>query len=130
MGADFLYTWVLIPEWTKDNAQEKIAELVDALTEDELKWIEDSYDVLSMHEIEWEGLRPALKTDIHKAWLRVLAPDPRGMRRDVAVIALKHGDAVLSGGMSWGDAPTEAFDDLCFLATCGLNEWITAQKEK
>ena len=41
-------------------------------------------------------------------------------RRDVGSICLKNTNYIVSGGMSWGDMPTEAFDAISMLDFSGI----------
>lgn len=39
--------------------------------------------------------------------------------RDAARITLKHTVILISGGMSWGDGPTETFNDIALVQSIG-----------
>lgn len=41
-------------------------------------------------------------------------------RRDLHHVRLKYTEALVTGGMSWGDAPTDAFDDISLLIDFGI----------
>lgn len=103
MGADLLLTWVGLEEGREPDfeaARTRINELTDSELEtaarEHFAWDENSgiADVAtSMH---------AEVNKLEKLWI--------GGSREVARLKVRGADLLFTGGMSWGDGPTDAFE--------------------
>ena len=101
MGADFIYAVLPKCELTEER-KGVLLNLVDAMK------MEDFEDDLEDGG-NGEGLEK--KKDILEAAVDSYAFHSSGNGREVGELLLKGGMYILTGGMSWGDAPTDAWDD-------------------
>ena len=111
MGADFIFAITKVctnPDQAKQNISNlpfpTLAEIAEAL------W----GDYPEPEEVEvLQNVRDVLSNAID------LVHDPD--RRDISLIDIEDpGQYALSGGMSWGDSPTESFDPMLALQISGL----------
>jgi len=115
MGADFIYAWIPNCDITEERRKELDA-IVEAVTE--FPDFEDSLEA-------WKGrLNDALDS-------------LDGGSREVSVLELPGADysVLLTGGMSWGDEPTDAMRCFSAIGDCNelfekLAEWARADKPK
>lgn len=106
MGADLLLTWCKVPE-DPDTTKARIGQLSSEALEDtaEALW-GDATDV----DEDFVRLQLTHAVDM-------LSQDLRTLDR----FTCEHGTTyVVTGGMSWGDSPTEAFDQINALLASGL----------
>jgi len=119
MGADFLYAAVEWPVGKNDEATElnrvkMLAEVehnINKLTLDDidLDWCSE-YEGMSIEEI---------KEHLHEDLDR-LADATMDNLRDAACLRTGTAIFVLTGGMSWGDAPTDTYEAISRLQTVGV----------
>lgn len=103
MGADFLYT--IIPK--AEPSDERKAKLAVAcqsvpITRDDAEMLLGSDNV--------EEAKQVLAKFANEYW-------ELGQRRDTSTLKIKPQDPafIITGGMSWGDGPTETYDQLCVI---------------
>lgn len=116
MGANLVAAVAVLPEgMTRDDLTSDWLEgQVEKLTHRELLEIEDGLflDVEENSNIPDEDL---LRAAVLAPALRI--PDELAeFDREIAWLFVRGGWVVLTGGMSWGDNPTDAFDQVLLLA--------------
>lgn len=116
MGADFLYNYIPICKLTPKRLAALAAEVsdVDYLDPDLLnKGIPLTEEVLKNAINDYTSGRWALS-------------------REVSVMSMPHADFYITGGMSWGDPPTDAYDDFKLLSDVEdlLLKWAIEDKSK
>ena len=113
MGADFIYAVANITE-TKEHWQDILGELHDGkmeayINESEtlMYWSED-YDDLETNSPEFfQAVAERVSDAINTAY---------GDSRELGTFRDNSEEVwAITGGMSWGDAPTDAFHDLCIV---------------
>ena len=111
MGADFVFVITKVCT-NPDQAKKNINDLPFPVLGDISEALWGDYPEPDDHE----GLQKVRDT-LTEAIDLVHNPD----RRDVSVIDIETpGQYVISGGMSWGDSPTESFDPMLALQISGL----------
>jgi hypothetical protein len=115
MGADFTFTSIPYAELTPDRVDELNA-VVDALNE-----TEDDSDVGWLREIIFGDERSLddIKKRLRQA-IAVVSDDRIVYHRETGIgrwVPMDY-DVILTGGLSWGDDPTEIFYDINLLANC------------
>ena len=133
MGADFLFASIPHAEITPEREQELI-DVIDALKEtDEDSDVEWLRECVFGDDKELEDIKDSLKFYI-KVLNKILECRSVGLGRWTPMVY----DVVLTGGESWGDGPTDTFDDITALSSCPeieakLLKWARedfAKKEK
>ena len=123
MGADFIYHILPRCELTPQRRIELIWKIEQIETKDELVnlienpfWIDDD---------ETDGLKQFLIDKIESY-------ENLNYRRDVGWLYLNDRFYLLTGGMSWGDEPTDAFTEFEYLqwAWPELEKWAKEDEEK
>lgn len=133
MGADMLLAVCRAPHSARDSRLR-----LDPATRDEAiarsqKYQPDSYDLDtwadpdSYEGYDWEGYEDMDEDDQHDLRVdafrdRLLSSALAALRgsREITSITIDGKVYLASGGMSWGDPPTTAFDDLQILDDTGL----------
>ena len=113
MGADFLYATVpcftLTPERERQFTEMLNQHFADGT---DMDWLRDraGLDQDDEEEVSNAALLAAVLDAIHRV------RDSHGSR-EVSYLSLSGMDyaVMITGGMSWGDSPTEAFDSFCLL---------------
>jgi hypothetical protein len=99
MGAEFIGTFIERPTRTKDEALAALATLNDSL-------IQHRYDEAFREEAPAPALaRQALRDIVIEFYDTIV----NGERRDVDVWIVQDQPILVTGGMTWGDDPTEAY---------------------
>lgn len=116
MGADLLI--IALPAPTADR--DELHRRVDALDEESL-----SRTVEYMHGMSGEEYEAELFDGTWQDYVRTYLKDAVDVllsedRRDTTTITVGSETIVLAGGMSWGDAPSDAYDYLNALAESGV----------
>ena len=113
MGADFNYQIVPLFKMT-DKRKAILNQRIETIDNDNHELITSGY------------LEDALEAK--KESLRVINNYPNmEYYRDIGTLHLHDCLYILSGGMSWGDDPTDSFRDLCILAEIP-DFWILGEK--
>lgn len=120
MGADFLSIHFTIPAKQNGVDTDKMLAAYDAATIDDFNFYEGIDDIVqSTDELsEIPGIEDMSDTEVHehvKKYFRTVVTDFAGAinrrPRDTARVRITEDiDIVITGGMSWGDAPTETFE--------------------
>ena len=123
MGADLLLAVMKRPpELSEDQYKRVVDRHVDCLSSREaLLKIYDPEELNNTDEYEGDddALRQAVKDKIIAALASVY-----DTRRDVSDIRCDCGlEYIVTGGMSWGDPPTDSYDDIAFLDQIGFTDW-------
>lgn len=123
MGADMLLVYVEIPK-DFDLARKRIEKLSgDRLYEiADICWGWDKKEIESIGHVE---AAQQVRDAIHEA-LGLLET----YRRDISYMTLKGTEYALTGGMSWGDYPTDAFPQLELLAEADVTYSTNAIGER
>lgn len=86
---------------------------------------EEALNALRTDDPDWEDECGRSWEDIQSAFIRVKdAIESKGGHQELGGLSLAHLDAVFTGGMSWGESPTELFDDISTLEDHNLLEPI------
>lgn len=117
MGADLILAFAEI-EKGKDPNWDAAADHINAGG-----WLDDDeviVDLLGLFREE-SGWDDDARSRVHSALENVMDMWARKYR-DAGVLHLKHTDLLVSGGMSWGDSPTDSYDDIMLLRVTGALE--------
>lgn len=110
MGADFMYA--VAPIWqATDERKAKLKEVIAAITDEAIAEYENDYCFFNTEDvIEARGM-------IFEACMACEASSFE--TRETADMKLEGMDwrAVITGGMSWGDNPTDAFGSIAMVGT-------------
>jgi hypothetical protein len=135
MGADFVHAVCPLPSTVTDKIKEEISKrllclsekTVDSLLEEfHWNWAEEvdkrSYDLCEEDLFKIDSLKKSLKKDIAIEILQEALDEViySQSRRDVGHMFLDHKWWLISGGMSWGDTPTEAMNYIDILDSAGI----------
>ena len=111
MGADFMYA--LAPVWkATDERKAKLKEVIGAISDESLKEYDDSYCFFNTEDME------EARGILYSACLEV-ADQYDSTNRETSWLKLEGMSwrAVITGGMSWGDHPTESFESIAMVGT-------------
>jgi hypothetical protein len=138
MGADFMLWCVEDPidyERAKPVIEYRIENLNDEILEtigDELLWYDANEiaeniehelkeeDLYKLNDLSGIAIRKMVRDRITEAAADIL--DASVYRRDLAQLNLNGVNYVFTGGMSWGDHPTEAVNPISLLEYSGVTE--------
>jgi len=111
MGADFMFAVSPRCELT-DERKRRIKDVIRAIPDKELLEVVDEYYPLGLGD-------EATPEEIRVTLYRAVLENAEVETRDTSYIRLDGMDwtANITGGMSWGDSPTEAFDDLAGISS-------------
>ena len=111
MSADFLFVSTDL-YGTEDELKARI----DAMTEEEIEaWLDDAGEINPSYDREEKTYTPAeIRTELKIILEEAISEGQSDM--GALHIAMGQGMRYFTGGMSWGDSPTEAFDDIWLLA--------------
>lgn len=120
MGADFCLTYVQVDCEDRDELNRRI----DAMTIGQLRWLAElTYDDYRDDFEMAENMRARLRAAVEEVLFQP--------RRDVAMLILGNVTYHMTGGMSWGDDPTEAYQYVLLLGESGITlDKRTAPGEK
>ena len=106
MGADFMLAVSPRCELTHERKR-RIKETIRAIRDEKLLEIVNNYGPLGLDD---ESTPAEIRVELYKAVLENAEIE----RRDTSYIRLEGMDwtANITGGMSWGDSPTDAFDSM------------------
>ena len=106
MGADFMFAVSPRCELTHERKR-RIKETIRAIRDEKLLEIVNNYGPLGLGD---ESTPAEIRVELYKAVLENAEIE----RRDTSYIRLEGMDwtANITGGMSWGDSPTDAFDSM------------------
>lgn len=120
MGADFLAIHFTIPAKQNGVDTDKMLAAYDAATIDDFNFYQDIDDIIGASEelSELPSIEDMPDTEVHehvKKYFRTVVTDfadainqkPRDISRHRITEDI---DIIITGGMSWGDAPTETFE--------------------
>lgn len=121
MGADMILSCIAIPKTNEPKLKElfaKIHQNVDNMTEQDVKayLMNEQRDDGFMEEMTFEQY----KEELHNI---VSAVEQDLDARDVTAIEHQGDILYITGGLSWGDAPTDSMED--FDRFNNIPEWIT-----
>lgn len=110
MGADMLLVYTKI-ERTEEEARAALYAMDDTELLAIAEELEDEVDLDDEegNPVSSEDKVARIKQKLLTA-LGIIFPLPGNDRRDIIRLRFKEGDYLLTGGLSWGDAPTEAYD--------------------
>jgi hypothetical protein len=107
----------------------KALEVAYAVGWDAPEYVLSMEDMKKLEEAEdagqdiWEDLLVAhVRRALHKAVSEYLG-DPKAWFRDVVFMVVGDQPALFTGGMSWGDDPTESYEDICLLSASGVTDF-------
>jgi len=135
MGADFIHAICPLPNITDDIKKEislrisglnetSIDEVLDTYHHDWKEEVEDRIEntLQEKHLFKVDSLRKTFKKEIADEIINEAIEEIifAGSRRDVGHLFLEHRWWLISGGMSWGDAPTEAMRYIDIIDTSGI----------
>lgn len=141
MGADMILAACEIP-WDYEEMRPIVLKRIDELDEDLVDHIVDCYcDIESELEEYSENISETLtendlfkldnlvsikKREIVARRITEAADDLFGPScgRDVVEMRLGGVSYIFSGGMSWGDCPTESYNSVCILSESGVTEGL------
>jgi hypothetical protein len=120
MGADFLLTCVRTPSVDENELHTRIDKLCSNALRDVLE------SIAGCGPDEWEPGR--LGSEAAETWQEGVRTYLKGAvtqvffspRRDVTTLTLDCTEWTFTGGMSWGDSPTDAFDLVEAIAITGI----------
>lgn len=134
MGSDFCYAY-LVMEKEKEADWKKAELLIEKLLGTHMsKW----HEALPCSDIEYlfmklnvalDGYKDESEPDMNdrtascqklKACLESVRKAWENGNREVGMIELKDVDIMLTGGLSWGDSPTDMYDVFNLFYECGL----------
>lgn len=120
MGADFLAIHFTIPAKQNGVDTDRMLAAYDAATIDDFNFYESIDDIIGSNEqlFELPGIGDMPDTEVHehvKKYFRTVVTDFAGAinrrPRDTARHRITEDiDIIITGGMSWGDDPTETFE--------------------
>lgn len=120
MGADFLAIHFTIPAKQKTVDLDKMLAAYDAATIDDFNFYESIDDIIGANEqlFELPGIEDMSDTEAQdevKKYFRTVVTDfadaINQRPRDTSRIRITEDiDIIITGGMSWGDAPTDTFE--------------------
>jgi len=146
MGADMILVHCEIPYWYEDQRSlilKRISELDDGVVEnltqsyyrieEEIEeYLESASDNLSEDDLfSLNDLTKIKSREIVSNHL-IQAADAlfgEGSRRDITEICIKDTWFAFSGGMSWGDQPTDAFELVSLISNSGVTDGLGAKYE-
>jgi len=107
MGADFMFTVSPRCELTHERKR-RIKETIRAISDEDLLEVVDEYYPLGLDD-------EATPEEIRITLYRAVLENAEIENRETSYIRLEGMDWVanITGGMSWGDSPTESFDSMC-----------------
>lgn len=108
MGADFMFAVSPQPSLEDDNRKKAVKELLHQINDQDMLDVAEDFccfDDTSSAEV--------MRDELYETILRVCDMDTR----ETSVIQLDGMDwmGVVTGGMSWGDVPTDCFDDIALI---------------
>lgn len=112
MGADFIFALTRKPSDISVTRQ-KISELT---LDDCLRLADEVMGWNIDHPEGLEFLAADVRTRLHEALTALSESQPRS----VGIMTIKGEQYWITGGMSWGDSPTDTFDDIMFLDHSGV----------
>lgn len=117
MGADFI--WAIAPiDESKETVISKVKEMTLHEARDLYSRAEHTFPDFTDEEL-FPDFTDEKNDELFRQAIIARAVEAietcYGNNRDISRLALKNSQYVLTGGMSWGDAPTNAFDDVCLL---------------
>ena len=118
MGADLILVALPISEQTIGSIaglREKISE-IDFEDAGHFHWAESCG--VDCDEGDYEEARDFLNDAVTDLVIPLMSGKP--LPRDVVTMTLGGSEYMFSGGMSWGDNPTESFDQILALAESGI----------
>ena len=128
MGADLLLAFIPYPKMTEER-QNQIGAIIDALTFED---IEEYVECDTRHgDVETDG-RDAVLTDIKNDIRRIFDEyEQMPSSRSVGMVTIRGYTYLFTGGLSWGDSPSDVFDDITMLTQIDpiyrqLESWAVA----
>lgn len=118
MGADFMYAYTPIrggrSEWIEIAKSAEVSDLRDILEDRIMDYlVEDMEDE--------EQVRAAFVDAINTVWDAI-----ENRNREVARIQIDGETCLITGGMSWGETPTDIFDPIVLYAE--FQDWFTDKR--
>jgi hypothetical protein len=96
-----------------------------------LDWIFDfAFDCLVDDDSESDYNEEASRENLYMSLLSAYDVAADQDRRDTSVIRVGEKQILVTGGMSWSDSPTGAYDSILLLAASGLDEVSTSSGEE
>lgn len=121
MGADFICTYLPIPK-DKDGAPMRLnfEAAIQAIAATD--WLQTAFHWDRSGDQDIGETRAALRAAVE--WLQEMDMQPR----DIIWLERPTEWLVLTGGLSWGDDPTDSFDFIELLVASGLDKVLTRAK--
>lgn len=120
MGADLILEWLQIDKGKQPDFEAGKKYVEELIKKPIAEWPGDYLerhlgDDLKNYDVAEEAAK-LTKTlgDIEGAW--------KTGYRDTAIIEVCHKTLLITGGMSWGDSPTNTFDDIDRALTSGISK--------
>ncbi|MCK9341940.1 MAG: hypothetical protein M0P37_09365 [Synergistaceae bacterium] len=112
MGADFLLTFIPYPELTEDR-RATIEATIDALAFEDIK---EYINYTGMAD-EWDDDdQESVVNEIRQCVRKIVAEYSEMYRwRGTSLASIRGCRYLFAGGMSWGDSPSEEYDDISML---------------
>ncbi len=111
MGADFIGMFIDITDYpTMDEWKAEMLHRIDTRTSEQLQ-------EASMAMTGGEATDDEVLTELRKAVEFLAHPH----RRDVTIWLLGGRKCLVTGGLSWGDSPTDAFDLMEWIISAGID---------
>lgn len=122
MGADFLIAICNSFNGTREEMQKRITDYCSALTCDD--W--SDWDLfLDPQTYEGSSTLDEFKAEILEYLTTCTNEIYISSRRDVGEVSLEGKSYLMTGGMSWGDIPTDAFSMINAIAWSGIDMEVT-----
>jgi hypothetical protein len=120
MGADLILEWLQIDKDKQPDFQAGAKYLEELAKKPMAEWPED---YIARHlGSDLSEYKPEEEVDTLKATLKHVEGAWETGYRDTSVIEVCHKQLLITGGMSWGDDPTESFADIDRALTSGLSK--------
>lgn len=121
MGADFLCAIVEVPGVSRGRIEEEVGRLSPAVLQEIGEFYEWRVEYDALVEDDDEAFYAAVRNAIVDAIREVFDEDGTPAdSHEIGVVRLRGQLYVLTGGMSWGDSPSDIFDAMSMLAVSGV----------
>ena len=120
MGADLILTWLQIDKDKQPDFKAGMDRISELATKNLSEWPKEYVDQRLLDAPD--GFDKDKEIEALKLSLRAIEGAWREVYRDMAVIDVCHKKLLITGGMSWGDSPTESYDDIDRMLTSGVSK--------
>lgn len=111
MGADLIIEWIIVPDGDKEKLKKEMLNKINVFTKKAEKDRKTVEDLLKFFEEEGSVIKADRLEEIEKELIKTITEVLDHNWRDTTWIEHKGDIILLTGGMCWGDNPTESFED-------------------